>query len=404
MLTKAIVISVIVGLACLSLTLIILNSQRCKECESTNEKFTDTYTPLIVTNAPAYAPAAETDERGFYTDEEWLLRRIDDNSTDEPGIPNGFKKPKRFRKTRAFLKGLIGKGLKDWKSFKTKYSKKFNNVEAERQRILNFITVEEYIDAHNEDFKHGNSSFKVGINEIADLPFSEYKKLNGFRFSEARKRRSVSRNKNSDLLRQYLNGIPDSIDWREQRVTQVRNQGNCGSCWAFAAVGALEGQYRRKKGRLLSFSAQHLIDCSFMNCDGGWTDKARTQNECRINRSDMKAVVYDYVELFEGDEEALKYAVATEGPVAVAIDTDNRSFQLYKEGVYYEPDCASSPELLDHAVLVVGYGTDKKSGMEYWIVKNSWGTSWGMDGYIYMARNQKNLCGIASEASYPLVR
>lgn len=105
-----------------------------------------------------------------------------------------------------------------------------------------------------------------------------------------------------------------------------------------------------------------------------------------------------------GNEDYLKAAIATVGPIAVAIDASQNDFHLYSEGIYYNADCSSGatdPENeLDHAVLAIGYGTE--DGQDYWLIKNSWGTSWGEEGYIKMARNRDNNCGVAAEASFPL--
>lgn len=123
-------------------------------------------------------------------------------------------------------------------------------------------------------------------------------------------------------------------------------------------------------------------------------------DKCRYNPKTSGATDRGFVDVPTGDENKLKAALATIGPVSVAIDASHESFQFYSTGVYFEPEC--SPDNLDHGVLAVGYGTDD-DGQDYWIIKNSWGESWGDGGYVKMARNRDNNCGVATQASYPLV-
>lgn len=221
--------------------------------------------------------------------------------------------------------------------------------------------------------------------------------------------------------------LPESVDWRlEGAVTKVKDQGDdCGSCWAFSTTGALEGQHFRKTDKLISLSEQNLIDCSSAygneGCDGGYIHNAfqyikdnggidsehsypykAIERACKYKKRTSAATLLGFVSIPEGNEKKLTAAIATIGPISVAIDATHESFQFYSTGIYYEPKCQRRSEKLDHAVLAVGFGTDE-SEKDYYIVKNSWGTDWGDSGYIKMARNRRNHCGIATEATYPLV-
>lgn len=335
------------------------------------------------------------------------------------GIESSASESAPREPARKNLRGMIEKGIQDWQAFKGVHGKSFENEDVESERMLAFLMAQQHVRVHNEAYEKGDISFAIGINHLADLPFNEYRKLNGFR-----RLRGDSTQSNASRWAAPMNtAIPDAFDWRDQGyVTEVKNQGMCGSCWAFSSTGALEGQHKRRTGQLVSLSEQNLVDCSaaFGNngCNGGLMDfafeyvkqnkgidtedsypyKAR-QAKCHFKKADVGADDTGYVDLPESDEDALKEAVATQGPISVAIDAGHRSFQLYKEGVYFEKNC--SPEQLDHGVLVVGYGTCPTHG-DYWIVKNSWGEEWGEKGYIRMARNKNNHCGIASKASYPL--
>lgn len=312
--------------------------------------------------------------------------------------------------------------FREWKDFKTRHNKQYENEEEEFRRFTIFTENSRHIEEHNQEHAQGRHTYRVGMNEYGDMEHQEFVQvMNGFKRNYGD---SLAKPHATTFLTPHNVKLPDNMDWRDHGyVTPVKNQGHCGSCWSFSTTGALEGQHRRKNGTLISLSEQNLVDCSgpFGNhgCNGGLMDQAfqyiknnggidtemsypyqAQQERCRFIRADIGADDTGFQDIPQGDEQKLKEAVGTVGPVSVAIDASHRSFQFYESGIYYEPMCSQTQ--LDHGVLVAGYGINEDD-IEYWLVKNSWGTTWGDQGYIKMARNRDNMCGIASSASFPLV-
>jgi len=217
-----------------------------------------------------------------------------------------------------------------------------------------------------------------------------------------------------------------AVDWRAAgAVTGVKDQGQCGSCWAFSTTGSIEGANFVVNGQLLSLSEQELIDCdrsgNDRGCNGGLMDYAyewiisnggidtekdypytATDTVCDNTKEHHVAVaVTSFEDIPPNNEAAIKKA-ATVQPVSIAIAASGLPFQLYSHGVF-NGSCSTQ---LDHGVLIVGYDTDAETGQEYWIVKNSWGEVWGEQGFIRMAMNHPpaGLCGLAMVPSFPVVK
>lgn len=327
----------------------------------------------------------------------------------------------------------------EWLEFKQQHGKEYESPEIEnlKQAIYqhNKLRIEEF----NREAPEAEM-FELKLNHMADLGKFEMMQINGLKPKERSLDSSKSdKSRNSPqeqkFLDDVLNGpgeVPDELDWRNVpgRVSAVKNQGMCGSCWAFSAVGALEGQekarreflssrFRSNGTDLVELSEQNLVDCvtkdygclgglmedalRFVNSEGGIDSEAAYPYEgrdkkCRFQKSKVAFKDTGAALLPIGDEQKLKVLVAKYGPVAVAIDASSLWFQFYHRGVYVNKHCKKGENQLDHGVLVVGYGTDPKKG-DYWIVKNSWGNHWGDKGYIKMARNRGNMCGIATSAT-----
>ncbi|XP_026228393.1 cathepsin K [Anabas testudineus] len=304
-----------------------------------------------------------------------------------------------------------------WEQWKGTHSKEYNGLNEEGIRRAIWEKNMLMIEAHNQEAALGMHSYELGMNHLGDMTSEEVvEKMTGL---------LVPLNHESSFtmdLDDKVSKLPKSVDYRKKgMVTSVKNQGSCGSCWAFSSAGALEGQLAKKTGQLVDLSPQNLVDCVTGNegCGGGYMTTAfeyvhqnggidseeaypyvGEDQPCRYNSSGMAAQCKGYKEIPVGNEHALAVALYKAGPVSVAIDAMQSSFQFYQRGIYYDPNC--NKEDINHAVLAVGYGVTAK-GKKYWIVKNSWGETWGNKGYILMARNRGNLCGIASLASYPVM-
>jgi len=305
----------------------------------------------------------------------------------------------------------------EWAEYKSTFAKSYNKAEEVMRREI-WESHREYIQKHNEAYKMGLTTFYLGPNEYMDMRNEEFvHMMNGY------SGRSSSGSNLQFQSTEDVNDLPDTVDWRTKGyVTDVKNQAQCGSCWAFSTTGSLEGQWFKKTNKLVSLSEQNLVDCAKKEgnhgCEGGLMDDAfkyikdnngidteasypytGQDGTCHFKAADVGANLTSFVDVKSKDEDALKQAVATVGPISVAIDANHMTFQLYSGGVYHNWFCSENN--LDHGVLAVGYGTD--SGKDYWLVKNSWGPTWGLKGYIMMSRNRHNNCGIASQASYPVV-
>jgi len=316
-----------------------------------------------------------------------------------------------------------------WTQFKVDFAKNFEDAE-DAARYLTFKSNVDFINAHNSRAdEHG---YTVGMNQFGDMSSAEFKKVMLTYKAENKKPNPVKVFDTTNLA--------DSVDWvAKGAVTPVKNQGQCGSCWAFSTTGSTEGAYQIATGKLLSFSEQELVDCagSYGNqgCNGGLMDDGFKYLEakgdaletkypytgktgtCSTSKSASPSLKKGAVTSFndvQTDSEPQMMAAVSKGPVSVAIEADQSGFQFYKSGVF-SGACGTQ---LDHGVLVVGYGTD--SGKDYWKVKNSWGTTWGQAGYIMLARGSNKTatgrkllggggggaageCGLLKQPSYPVV-
>lgn len=300
----------------------------------------------------------------------------------------------------------------------------FQNEIHKQGTFIKWIENHAYIERINSQ----NKTYTLGHNQFSGMnsdDFSKYLASSYARFNAVRAYRGEHYTPNDVNL-------AASIDWvAKGAVTPVKDQGQCGSCWSFSTTGALEGAYFLKYGRLVSFSEQQLVDCDSLGnggrdhgCNGGLMDNAfdwiskngglctessypyvsgntKTAGSCQHTCPIVSgSSISRHVDVSKTDNSLM--SALTQQPVSVAIEADQRDFQLYKSGVF-TGTCGTN---LDHGVLVVGYGSE--GGLDFYKIKNSWSSSWGENGYIRIGRGAQynggaGQCGVLLQASYPLL-
>ncbi|XP_031095173.1 low-temperature-induced cysteine proteinase-like [Ipomoea triloba] len=310
-----------------------------------------------------------------------------------------------------------------FQEWKKKNGKVYRSDEESERRLENFKNNFKYV-MMEKNILGNSEGTTVGLNRFADMSNEEFKNVYSSKIKiPFNKRKAIDEMKGLQKKRGHCEAPPSSLDWRKRgAVTHVKDQGDCGSCWAFSATGAMEGVNALVTGDLISLSEQELISCDPSNygCEGGYMDNAfewvmhnggidsssdypytGRDGKCNLKKvKDEIAVTIDGYEDVAEQETALLCAVAKQ-PVSVGIQGSSLDFQLYTGGIY-DGHCSDNPNDIDHAVVIVGYGS--KGGKDYWIIKNSWGTAWGMEGYAFIRRNTNRrygVCAINALASYP---
>jgi hypothetical protein len=310
-------------------------------------------------------------------------------------------------------------------------NKLYSMIDADEQQFQDFMSSYGKVYAHDEEYTSRFRTFRdnlayirvfnqmgntiiLGVNQFADMDFAEFRSI-------YLPHRIPERDHSNEETLEAID-LPASVDWRTQgAVTGVKNQGQCGSCWSFSTTGSVEAAWFLSGKTLTSLSEQQLVDCSRaygnMGCNGGnvnwafkyiiankgitteanypYTAKDGTCNKTKA--AQIAATISSYKDVAHNNPTALQTAVVQQ-PISIAVEADQSAWQLYKSGTV-TGNCGTN---LDHAVLIVGYNTSGST--PYWIVKNSWGTSWGMSGYIQIAiTSGDGVCGINMEPSYPVV-
>mmetsp|Transcript_9696 Transcript_9696/g.26852 ORF Transcript_9696/g.26852 Transcript_9696/m.26852 type:complete len:360 (-) Transcript_9696:96-1175(-) len=315
-----------------------------------------------------------------------------------------------------------------FKSWMEEHAKVYVSHTSFKQAMSTWLDNNSKIEEHNA--KKDNTAV-LGHNEYSDMsqdefqrhfklgPYSDSSKVGG--------RRRMQAMDTSEFESMTPLTLPDYVNWIQMGgVTPVKNQGSCGSCWAFSTTGALEGAKYIKTGELVALSEQNLLDCDHedLGCNGGLMDnafkfdeksgglcseadypyKARQGKTCMTNCTDVPgSLVKTFIDVPPGDEKALISAIAMQ-PISIAIEASQFAFQFYKTGVITDNSCGRNGNI-DHGVLAVGYGSDLETGNPYFLVKNSWGDTWGEQGYVKLGRggtSEFGICAILKMASFPV--
>lgn len=308
------------------------------------------------------------------------------------------------------LSAIYGNEIKSFEQWLEKYERNYESAKERAYRQKIWEAHFETITTHNAAAEYGAYEYYLGVNNFTDLTTVEWRQLYLSPIGDDPKPVTKCTNWTAK-------GVPvhDTKDWhkgKHKSVTRVKDQGQCGSCWSFATTGTIEGAWARKNNftRLDSFSEQQIVDCSksYNNegCRGGYIDAGVTyamdhgleleesyhylayDGKCKYDQGKVVAKPDECFYVPPKDEKSLKEAVDKYGPVAISINAGD-DFQHYDHGVFYGA-CSDKAKEANHGVLITGYGKD------WWTVKNSWGGSWGEEGYIRFKYN-RNACGLANE-------
>lgn len=336
-----------------------------------------------------------------------LIKKNDIHSFN---IQNNSKTLKQFQRQKLWTAPLV-----DIENLWDEYNNIFeNNKLAEHE---NFVKNIEKIIKHNNN---ATEYYKMGVNQFTATNLKDKERRLTVYKPQSNEVPQV--NSYSYLGLGRILKLPPSFDWRDYNIInpRVRDQGDCGSCWAISTVSSLEAIYSWHAQDSVELSEQELIDCSKKDfgCDGGWFESAldyvsrkpsqwltisrdypysgKKNEYCRAHDIMSRFRVVGGEKIRQDDEEALREALITKGPLPVALHVTANMY-LYNSGIFWDPSCNKNS--VNHAVLLVGYGEDERLG-PYWILKNSWGHQWGEDGHFKIMRG-RNMCGIASYALAP---